>query len=99
MARIFRGRIAFKDREKLIIKRVKKGLSTNSLGFRLELFRVHLGPDTYKISILLRISQGSYSEIQSDKSKPSCTTLIKIIELTDNPIDLEWLLLGNNSSV
>jgi len=96
MTEIFKGKIPKKNKEKLIEKREEKSLSLNSIGFRLELFRVHLGLKAESMAERIAISQGSYSEIQADISKPSCQTIVNIINLTDDPVDLKWLLTGKS---
>jgi len=94
----FRGKITIKDSEKLIEKRKNKGFKLDSIGFRFELFRVYLGLTAQTFSELISISQGSYSDLQSDKSKPSCQTIINMFDLDEARIDVEWLLTGYDTN-
>jgi len=71
-------------------KRLK--LSDNNVGDRLELYRKFLDVRAYVFSKRLGISQGSYSDLKSNKSLPSCQTIINIIELGE--CDIIWLLTG-----
>jgi len=93
MTKLFRGIIPRDIKDNLIEKR-KRGLALDSIGWRLELYRVHLGLDAKAMSELIGISSGSYSELQSDSSKPSCDTILNIFNLSKNPVDIIWLLTG-----
>ena len=75
-----------------IVKFKKKKLPSNCVGDRLELYRKFLGVRAYVFSAHIGISQGSYSDLKSGKSLPSCGTIIKIIELGE--CDIIWLLTG-----
>ena len=70
----------------------RKTLLNNLIGDRLELYRKFLDVKGYVFSKHLDISQGSYSDLKNNKSLPSCTTIVKIIELEE--CDIIWLLTG-----
>ena len=46
----------------------------------------------YEMAALLNISQGSYSDLENDKSKPSADTLTSYGTKTN--INIHWLLIG-----
>lgn len=94
MTRIFRGKIPVLLKQKLVARRKRKKQSLNSIGFRFELYRAHLGLKAQAMAERINISQGSYSDIQADNSEPSCQTIIKIFKLADDPVDVCWLLTG-----
>lgn len=64
----------------------------NSLGARLRYYRESLNIKGVEFSAILGISQGSISDIENNKTKPSTSTLITLIRNTD--INIEWLLTG-----
>ena len=72
------------------LKRYK--LPDNHIGDRLELYRKFLKFKGYEFSVHIGISQGSYSDLKNNKSHPSCSTIVKIIELEE--CNIIWLLTG-----
>jgi len=91
----FQGEISKTLKDYLLQRREKKGLLVDSLGWRLEIYRIHLGFKAYGMAQFLGISQGSYSELQADISSPSCGTIVKIFNLKKNQVNVKWLLTGN----
>ena len=68
----------------------------SDLGDRLKAWRREHGLKSFQLAKQLRISVGSYSDIENGKSFPSARTLTAAIEHTD--IDVIWLLTGENSA-
>ena len=65
---------------------------SDNLGDRLRTYRKKFGKNGIDFSTLIGISQGSLSDIETNKTKPSTNTLAGLIRNTD--IDIEWLLTG-----
>ncbi len=74
------------------VKLKRQTMPDSKVGHRLELYRKFMDVRAYEFSAHLGISQGSYSDLKSGKSLPSCGTIIKIIELGE--CDIIWLLTG-----
>ncbi|MDR2551330.1 MAG: helix-turn-helix domain-containing protein [Desulfobulbus sp.] len=66
--------------------------SDNGIGERLLFYRKMLQKSGVEFSNIIGISQGSLSDIERGKTKPSVKALIGLIQRTD--IDIRWLLTG-----
>ena len=74
------------------MSRKKYPINENTLGGRLRSFRYAINFNTVQFSILLGISQGSLSDIENNKTKPSSTPIDKLVHKTD--INIYWLFSG-----
>lgn len=90
----FKGGLSKLRLAKLVEVRNRKGLSLLSFGYRLEAYRYYLGLKTELMAERVGVSQGSYSEMSRDLSRPSFNTIVKIISNKNSPIDVKWLLSG-----
>lgn len=70
----------------------KKSGAANFLGDRLRQWRKSVHMKSYELAKLIRISQGSLSDIENNKSLPSADTIAKIYQSTN--INIIWLLTG-----
>lgn len=62
------------------------------IGKRIREYRQNKGVKVADFAALIGISQGSLSDIENGKTKPSAETLASIVRNTD--IDATWLLTG-----
>lgn len=69
----------------------KRGAAKN-LGTRLREWRKTLPLKSFQLAKLIKISQGSLSDIENNKSLPSADTIAKLYLYTD--LNIIWLLLG-----
>ncbi len=63
------------------------------LGSRLRQWRKTLPLKSFELAKLIKISQGSLSDIENNKSLPSADTIAKLYQHTD--LNVVWLLTGN----
>ena len=75
----------------IMINTVKSG-TANFLGSRLRQWRKTLPLKSYELAKVIKISQGSLSDIENNKSLPSADTIAKLYQYTD--INIIWLLTG-----
>ncbi len=68
-----------------------------SVGGRLKYWRKVSTLRLVDVAVLIRVSQGSLSDLENDKSLPSATTLTGLCQKTD--INICWLLTGEGSMV
>ena len=68
----------------------RKGTAKN-LGTRLRQWRNTLPLKSYELAKLIKISQGSLSDIENNKSLPSADTIAKLYQYSD--LNIIWLLL------
>ena len=68
-----------------------------SVGGRLKYWRKVSTLRLVDVAALIRVSQGSLSDLENDKSLPSATTLTGLCQKTD--MNLYWLLTGEGSLV
>ncbi len=73
----------------------KKPGAAKYLGKRLREWRKTLPLKSYELARLIKISQGSLSDIENDKSLPSADTLTKLYQHTN--INIIWLLTGRGT--
>ncbi len=74
-----------------IMQDKKRGTAKN-LGTRLRQWRKTLPLKSFELAKLIKISQGSLSDIENNKSLPSADTITKLYLYSD--LDIIWLLLG-----
>ena len=70
----------------------KKSGTAKFLGSRLRQWRKTLPLKSFELAKLIRISQGSLSDIENNKSLPSADTIAKLYQHTD--LNIIWLLTG-----
>ena len=70
----------------------KKSGTAKFLGSRLRQWRKALPLKSFELAKLIRISQGSLSDIENNKSLPSADTIAKLYQHTD--LNIIWLLTG-----
>lgn len=70
----------------------KKGLVLKKVGTRIREWRKSKNIKSYELALLLRLSQGSLSDIENNKSLPSAGTIAAFYKYTD--IDVPYMLLG-----
>ena len=70
----------------------KKGGAAKNLGTRLRQWRKTLPLKSFELAKLIKISQGSLSDIENNKSLPSADTIAKLYLYSD--LNIIWLLLG-----
>lgn len=66
--------------------------SQKTTGKRLRAWRKSVPLKLMQLSGLIKVSQGSLSDLENDKSMPSATTLANLSLYTD--LNIYWLLLG-----
>ena len=67
-------------------------ITITTVGKRLKIWRKHSLLKLVELSKKIRISQGSLSDLENDKSLPSATTLVNLCLFSD--LDISWLLTG-----
>ncbi len=75
----------------------KKSGTAKFLGVRLRQWRKSLPLKSYQLAKLIKISQGSLSDIENCKSLPSADTLAKLYQHTS--LNIIWLLTGKGPIV
>ena len=70
-----------------------KSLNPLIVGARLRLWRKSKGIRQKAMSPVLKIAQGTYSDLETGRALPSATTLKNMIERTD--LNIIWLLMGH----
>jgi transcriptional regulator with XRE-family HTH domain len=68
---------------------------SSSLGERIRLIRKSNNLNQVELSNIIGVSQGTLSELEQDKYKPSIDTIIAIKDRFNT--DMEWLIFGNES--
>ncbi len=61
-------------------------------GPRIRQWRTEQGLKLFQLAAILKISQGSFSDIENEKSNPSAQTIRSFYENTD--IDVCWMITG-----
>ena len=74
-----------------------KGGAAKNLGTRLRQWRKQLPLKSFELAKLIKISQGSLSDIENNKSLPSADTITKLYQFSD--LNIIWLLLGKGPMV
>ena len=78
-------------------KKINPSKFPASVGGRLRYWRKVSRLRLVDVTKLIRVSQGSLSELENDISMPSATTLISLHQKTD--MNICWLLTGEGSMV
>ncbi|NIP99670.1 MAG: helix-turn-helix domain-containing protein [Nitrospinaceae bacterium] len=73
----------------------KKGGTAKNLGTRLRQWRKQLPLKSFELAKLIKISQGSLSDIENNKSLPSADTIAKLYQYTE--LNIIWLLTGKGA--
>ena len=74
-----------------------KGGTAKNLGTRLRQWRKQLPLKSFELAKLIKISQGSLSDIENNKSLPSADTIAKLYQYSD--LNIIWLLLGKGPMI
>ena len=69
----------------------------STVGKRLKSWRKHSMLKLVELSKKIRVSQGSLSDLENDKSLPSATTLANLCMFSD--INIYWLLTGRGPMI
>lgn len=72
-------------------------IKITNLGSRLRAWRKSIPLKAYQLAKLIKISQGSLSDIENNKSLPSADTIYKLWKLTE--INVGWLLSGKEEGL
>lgn len=72
-------------------------ITNTTVGKRLKSWRKHSMLKLVELSKKIRISQGSLSDLEHDKSLPSATTLANLCMFSD--INIYWLLTGRGPMI
>ena len=78
-------------------KKINPSKFPASVGGRLKYWRKVSALRLADVAALIRVSQGSLSELENDISLPSATTLNGLCQKTD--LNIRWLLTGEGSMV
>jgi len=78
-------------------KKINPSKFPASVGGRLKYWRKVSALRLVDVAALIRVSQGSLSELENDISLPSATTLNGLCQKTD--LNIRWLLTGEGSMV
>ena len=65
--------------------------------FRIKAWRQFKKLKGFQVCKLIKVSQGSYSDIESGKSYPSAQTLTNMINYSD--LNIIWLLTGDGNMI
>ncbi len=69
----------------------------SGIGERLRKWRVHKKLSRKQTMKMVKVSQGSYSDLEHEKSLPSATTLTNMIKYSD--LNIIWLLTGDGKMI
>lgn len=69
-----------------------KGGSVTGIGWRMRTWRKRRNIKGYELAKMIKVSQGSLSDIENNKSDPSAHTLVKFLKLDD--VDWFWIITG-----
>jgi transcriptional regulator with XRE-family HTH domain len=72
-------------------------ITITNVGKRLKVWRKHSALKLVELSKIIRISQGSLSDLENDKSLPSATTLANLCMYSD--LNIYWLLTGRGPMI
>ena len=75
----------------------KVTVAITSVGKRMKSWRKHSMLKLVELSKKIRISQGSLSDLENDKSLPSATTLANLCMFSD--LNIYWLLTGRGPMI
>lgn len=71
--------------------------AATGIGRRIRQWRKQIPMKGYQLAKLIKISQGSLSDIENNKSDPSAKTIVNLLTLTD--IDWVWMLTGKYGDI
>jgi len=77
-------------------KKTEKTAATG-IGLRIRKWRKQIPMKAYQLAKLIKISQGTLSDIENNKSDPSAKTIVNLLTLTD--IDWRWILTGKYGDI
>lgn len=66
-------------------------------GPRIKKWRKGISMKSFQLAKLIKISQGSLSDIENSKSNPSALTIVKFINKTN--INIMWMLTGKEGNI
>lgn len=66
-------------------------------GPRIRKWRKSIPMKSFELAILIKISQGSLSDIENGKSNPSSPTIVAFIKYTN--INIYWMLTGKEGDI
>ena len=72
-------------------------ITSTTVGKRLKSWRKHSMLKLVELSKMIRVSQGSLSDLEHDKSLPSAPTLANLCMFTD--LNIYWLLTGSGPMI
>lgn len=72
-------------------------ITISTVGKRLKSYRKHSMLKLVELSKKIRVSQGSLSDLENDKSLPSATTLANLCMFSD--INIFWVLTGRGPMI
>jgi transcriptional regulator with XRE-family HTH domain len=75
----------------------QEAIAISTVGKRLKNWRKHSMLKLVELSKKIRVSQGSLSDLENDKSLPSATTLANLCMFSD--INIYWLLTGRGPMI
>lgn len=79
----------------VIMRNEEKSGTASFLGSRLRQWRKTLPLKSFELAKLIKVSQGSLSDIENNKSLPSADTIAKLYQHTD--LNIIWLLTGKGA--
>lgn len=71
--------------------------AATGIGPRIREWRKKIPLRAYQLAKLIKISQGSLSDIENGKSDPSANTIVNLLTITD--IDWVWVLTGKHGDI
>ena len=77
--------------------RTQDTIAISTVGKRLKSWRKHSMLKLVELSKKIRVSQGSLSDLENDKSLPSATTLANLCMYSD--INIYWVLTGRGPMI
>jgi transcriptional regulator with XRE-family HTH domain len=75
----------------------QEAIAISTVGKRLKSWRKHSMLKLIELSKKIRVSQGSLSDLENDKSLPSATTLANLCMFSD--INIYWVLTGRGPMI
>ncbi|HIE41698.1 MAG TPA: XRE family transcriptional regulator [Nitrospinaceae bacterium] len=66
-------------------------------GTRIRKWRKSVPMKSFELARLIKISQGSLSDIENNKSNPSASTIVKFMKYTN--LNVHWMLTGQKGDM
>jgi len=79
------------------MKSKKKIQDIIGCGLRIKEWRKSLGIKSFELAKKIKVSQGSLSDIENNKSNPSAPTILNLLKYTN--INIHWMLTGKNGDI